>query len=121
MRQTAKRRARNQSTKRNFRDELKILNGYIESKNGKKAAEQFKVVQGKIDTAVKKNLLKKNTAARKLSRLSAQIKAIGAKPTPSVTKKPVAKTTKTTKSPATKKPVAKKTASKTTKKPATKK
>ncbi len=80
MRQTTKSRARNQSTKRSLRVELKALNTFIEVKDGKKAVEQLKVVQSKLDTSVKKNILKKNTAARKLARVSAQVKALGVKP-----------------------------------------
>lgn len=114
MHQTAKRRTRNQNTKRNLRVELKAFAAAVEAKDGKKAAEALKGVQSKLDIAVKKNILKKNTAARKLSRLSAQAKNIGAKPAasrkakaaPSTTKKSVAKL-------APKKVVAKKPATKT--------
>lgn len=116
MRQTAKRKARNQNTKRSLRSEMKVLSAAIEAKNGKKAAEALKKVQSNLDASVKKNVLKKNTAARKLSRLSNQVKAIGAKPvdktqgepTTAAKKAPAKAATK----PAAKKPVAKKPAAK---------
>lgn len=110
MRQTTVRRARNQSTKRSLRAELKVLAAAIQAKDGKKAADALKKVQSNLDKSVKKNVLKKNTAARKLSRLTDQVKALGAKPAPAA-KKPAAKA-------APKKPAAKTAAAK---KPAVKK
>jgi len=117
MRQTAKRKALNQTTKRNLRTELKAFTAAVEAKDGKKAAELLKNVQSDLDIAVKKNILKKNTAARKLSRLSKQVKELGAKPAAAAPKKAAPKTA--TKAPAkaapkaaAKKPVAKKAAAK---------
>lgn len=122
MHQTAKRRARNQNTKRNLRTEVKVFSAAIAKKDTKAASEALKKVQSELDKAVKKNVLKKNTAARKMSQLTAQAKAIGAKPatgakkaTPA--KKPAAKKATTKPKPAAK-TVAKKPAAK---KPATKK
>jgi ribosomal protein S20 len=120
MHQTAKRRARNLTTKRGLRSQIKELMGFIETKDAKKAMDSLNKVQSELDKSVKKNLLKKNTAARKKAQLSAKVKAIGAKP--ATTKKPASKTA-TPKKPATKpaaakKPVAKKTPAK---KPASKK
>jgi len=122
MHQTAKRRARNQNTKRSLRGEMKIFTAAIEAKDGKKAAEQLKKVQSNLDTAVKKNLIKKNTAARKLSQLSSQVKALGAKPVatakkaaPKAAAKPAAAKAPTKKAaakPAAKKAPAKKPAAK---------
>lgn len=125
MRQTAKRKARNQSVKRELRTEVKDFSAAIAKKDTKKAAEALKKVQSNLDKAVKKNILKKNTAARKLSQLTAQAKAIGVKPA-SGTKKaaPKAAAKKTpTKKPVAKKAPAKKPAAKKApaKKPATKK
>lgn len=115
MHQTAKRKSRNQATKRSLRIETKAFTAAIEAKDAKKAAEALTQVQSKIDTAVKKNLIKKNAAARKMSRLTAQVKALGGKPA-AAAKKPVSK-------PAAKKVAAKPVAKKTpaAKKPATKK
>ena len=121
VRQAAKNRSRNIATKHAFRSEIKKLMAHIEKKDAKKAAESLSKVQSELDKAVKKNILKKNTAARKKAQLAAKVKALGAKPA-TVAKKPTAKTTaKTTvkKTPAktATKPAAKKTAAK----PATKK
>lgn len=119
MRQTAKRKARNQSVKRELRAEMKTFSAAIAKKDTKAAGETLKKVQSNLDKAVKKNILKKNTAARKLSQLTAQAKAIGVKPAtgskkaaPKAATKPAAK-----KAPA-KKPAAKKAPAK---KPAAKK
>lgn len=117
MRQTAVRRARNQNSKRSLRVEIKAFTAAVEAKDAKKAGEALKKVQSNLDKAVKKNILKKNTAARKLARLSAQAKAIGAKSTAAASKKatpkkPAAKTAAkkpaTAKKTAAKKPAAKK-------------
>ncbi len=113
MRQTAKRKALNQTTKRNLRTELKAFTAAVEAKDGKKAAELLKNVQSDLDIAVKKNILKKNTAARKLSRLSKQVKELGAKPAAAAPKKAAPKTAaKAAPKVAAKKPAAKKTAAK---------
>lgn len=124
MRQTVKRHARNTASKRSLRGEMKVLSGAIEAKDAKKAIASLSKVQSELDKAVKKNILKKNTVARRLQNLSAKVKAIGAKPTPAATKakkapikkvaakKPVAKAKPVKKAPA-KKPVAKKSVKKT--------
>jgi small subunit ribosomal protein S20 len=117
MRQTTKRKMRNQQTKRSFRGEIKVLNAHIQAKDTKKASESLKKVQAELDKAVKKNVLKKNTAARKMSQLTAQVKAIGAKPAPSTKTKVTTPAKKTpakavAKKPTAKKPVAKKTPAK---------
>jgi ribosomal protein S20 len=108
MKQTAVARTRNQNTKRNLRAELKALAAAVEAKDGKKAAEALKKVQSNLDKTVKKNILKKNTAARKLSRLTDQVKALGAKPAPAAAKKAASKAA----AKPVAKPVAKKTAAK---------
>ena len=118
MKQTAVRRSRNQSTKRSLRAEMKTLTAAIEAKDGKKATEQLKKVQSNLDKSVKKNVLKKNTAARKLAQLSKKVKALGVKPAPA--KKAAPKTT--TKATPAKKPAATPTAKKApAKKPVAKK
>ncbi|HRV76222.1 MAG: 30S ribosomal protein S20 [Candidatus Nomurabacteria bacterium] len=107
-RQTQVREARNRLTKKNMREAIKALRE--DAKNGgKNAAELFKKAQATIDTAVKKNVLHKNTGSRKKSRLNAELKAMGVNPqgAKSTTK---AKTSST--KPAEKKPAAKKPATK---------
>lgn len=107
MKQTAVRRARNQKTKQDVKTAVKA---FIATPS----AATLSAAHGAIDTAVKKNTLKKTTAARRKSTLSRIAKDAGVK-LEKTAKKPAAK------APA-KKPAAKKPAAKTAaKKPATKK
>lgn len=125
-RQAKVREARNKVTKKNMRSAIKEL--MVDAKDGgKNAAELFKKVQSTIDTAVKKNLIHKNAAARKKSRLNADLKKLKVNPqgsksakiktvpakkktAPKVESKTTAKTT--TKAPAKKKAAPKKAPSK---------
>jgi small subunit ribosomal protein S20 len=117
--QTKVREARNRLTKKNMREAIKALREDA-AKGGKNAGELFKKAQATIDTAVKKNILHKNTGSRKKARLNAELKKAGINPqgakstkakTPvvkkSAPKKPAAKATPAKKAPA-KKPAAKK-------------
>ena len=104
--QTIKRRERNVGIKHDIKTALKAF-------NAKPTAETLSAVHSEIDTAVKKNLLKKNTAARRKSQLAkiakdAGVKLVTAKK-PAV-KAPVAKTAAT--KPAVKKAATTKTAAK---------
>lgn len=105
MRQTLKRRARNITTKRNMR-------GAIKAFTTAKTSENLSKAQSELDTAVKKKLLSKNTAARKKAQLARQAKeATSAKPV----KKTATKATTAKKTTVAKKPAAKKAAEKTSK------
>lgn len=110
--QTIKRNVRNVGIKRDIKEATKAF-------LAKPTAATLSAAQSEIDTAVKKKLLKKNTAARRKANLSKFAKEAGVKL--STGKKTVAKTTvakpttakiapaKTTAAkPAIKKPVAKK-------------
>lgn len=105
MRQTAKRRARNVTTKRNLKGAVKAFLASPDAKN-------LSAAQSELDTMVKKNLLPKNAAARRKAQLSRVAKEAGVK-TGAATKKATAK-------PAAKKPAAK-PAAKAAAKPAAKK
>ncbi|MBC7746705.1 30S ribosomal protein S20 [Pedobacter sp.] len=70
MRQTAKRRARNISVKRD-------LKGAVKAFMLAPTAEGYQAAQSEVDTAVKKNILKKNTAARRKAQLSKIAKDAG--------------------------------------------
>ena len=106
--QTKVRTARNLGSKRSMRTEIKAVEAAVASGKGKEAAEALTRAQSAIDTAVKKNLIHKNRAARKKSQLSAAVKTVaGSKPSAKA-KSPAAK------KPATKKAVAKKPAAKKT-------
>lgn len=112
MRQDEKRYAQNLRVKRAIKAASKTF-------EAKPTYDNLRELQSKIDTAVKKNVIKKNTGARQMKRYSAIAKKAGVKiVAKKTTAKPVAKTA--TKSAA--KPAVKKTATKTTaKKPAAKK
>lgn len=119
MKQTAVRRARNVSTKRDIKSAVKAF-------LAKPTAEGLSKAQSELDTAVKKNLLKKNTVSRRKAALARTAKEAGVKlasPAKAAAKpaaKPAAKkpATKTATTKAAAKPAAKKAPSK---KPAAKK
>lgn len=107
--QTLKRRERNIGIKRDIKSAVKAF-------MAEPSAATLAAAHSELDTAVKKNLLKKNTAARRKSTLSAIAKKAGVKL--EATKKPAAKAPAktaaktTTKSTTAKKPAAKKPAAK---------
>ena len=112
MKQTIKRRERNVGIKKDIKAANKAF-------AAKPTADTAAKAQSELDKAVKKGLIKKNTAARRKAAIAKQAKEAGVKPTaaakkaaakPAAAKKPAA-TAKTTavKKPATKKAPAKKT------------
>lgn len=110
MKQTAKRRERNVSIKRDIKTAVKA---FLE----KPSAASLSKAQSEIDTAVKKNLLPKNTAARRKASLARVAKEAGVK-VEATKKAPAAKKPAATKAKAAAKPAAKKAAP--AKKPAAK-
>lgn len=126
--QTIKRRDRNVGIKRDIK-------GAVKAFYAKPSAATLSAAHSELDTAVKKGLLKKNTVARRKSKLANDAKAAGVKLSPAkkaaarpaakatataqpaAAKKPAAKATTAAKKPAAKKPAAKKP---TAKKPAAK-
>ena len=114
MKQTAKRRERNVATKHDIKSAVKAF-------MAKPTAAALSSAQSEIDTAVKKGLLKKATAARRKASLSKVAKEAGVKlattkkAAPKAAAKPAAKSTA---KPAAKKATPAKTAAK---KPAAKK
>ena len=118
-RQAVKRRDNNQAIKKTIRTALKEF-------RAKPTAEKMAVVQSEYDKAVKKGLMKKNTASRRKAALAKYAKEHNVKITakkaapkaatkpaakPAAAKKPAAKKAET-KPAAAKKPAAKKTATK---------
>jgi len=116
--QTIKRRERNVGIKRDIKNAEKAF-------LAKPSAAGLSAAQSEIDTAVKKGLIKKNTAARRKSQLSAIAKAKGVKlnvgkkvktaavkPAAKVAPKTAAKTTAKKAAPAKKPVAAKKPAAK---------
>ena len=109
-RQAEKRRSNNQAIK-------KIIRGALKDFRANPTAEKMSVVQSEYDKAVKKGLMKKNTASRRKAKLAAFAKANNVKM--AAAKKAAPKAEKPA---AEKKAPAKKAATKTAaKKPATKK
>ena len=72
MRQTAKRRERNVGIKKDIKGAVKAFVAEPSAKNLSKA-------QSELDKAVKKGLIKKNTAARRKAALAAAAKKAGVK------------------------------------------
>lgn len=98
MHQNTKRRARNTALKGDVKSALKAF-------RAKPSATTLSKAQSEYDKAVKKNLLKQNTASRRKAQLAKEAKAAGVKLTPAK-KKPATKTA--AKKVATKKAPAKK-------------
>jgi len=106
--QTIKRNARNVGIKRDIKEATKAF-------LAKPTAAALSAAQSEIDTAVKKKLLKKNTAARRKSALAKIAKEAGVKLSTgkkTVTKAPAAKTTTAKAAPAKKVTAVKKPAAK---------
>lgn len=113
-RQSVKRRSNNQQIKKTIRAALKEF-------HAKPTADNMKKVQSEYDKAVKKGLIKKNTASRRKAKLAIFAKAAGVKntgakkaatPKTAAAKKPVTKTTAAKKTTTAKKPAAKTAAKK---------
>ena len=76
IRQTATRTARNQARKSRMRTFVKKVEGAIASGDKSAAAEALRAAQPELQRASGKGVVHANTVARKLSRLSARIKAL---------------------------------------------
>ncbi len=78
IRQTATRTARNQARKSRVRTFMKKIETAIASGDRAAAAEALRTAQPEMQRASGKGVLHANTVARKLSRLTARIKALPA-------------------------------------------
>ena len=107
--QTIARRDRNVATKRTVKEAVKAF-------QAEPSAATLSAAQSAIDTAVKKNVLEKNTAARRKANLSKAAKEAGVKLTakPAAKKAPAKAAAKTAAPKAAAKPAAKKPAAKKT-------
>lgn len=110
--QTIVRRERNAETKKTYREAIKAF-------NLAPSAATLSVAQSAIDTAVKKNVLNKNTASRRKALLSKTAKEAGV--TLGGAKKVAAKAAPKTATKTAAKPAPKAAAAKTTAKPVAKK
>ncbi len=79
LRSSAAKKLVNNSRRNRIRTFVKKVADSIKEGNKKKAQEAFKALESEIMRGVTKRVIKLNTAARKLSRLSAQIRKIAAK------------------------------------------
>ncbi len=77
IRQTEKRTERNRARRSRVRTFLRKVELAIAAGKKDEAAEAFKAAQPEMQRAVGKGVAHLNTVSRKLSRLSARIKAIG--------------------------------------------
>jgi len=76
IRQTAKRTERNIARRSRMRTFVKRVETAIASGDQSAAGEALKLAQAELDRAAQKGVLKRNTAARKVSRLNARVKAL---------------------------------------------
>ena len=76
IRQTAKRTERNQARKSRMRTFVKKVEAACATGNKAAAAEALRLAQPELQRAAGKGVIHRNTVSRKLSRLSARIKAL---------------------------------------------
>jgi small subunit ribosomal protein S20 len=77
IRQTVTRTARNQARKARMRTFIKKVEQAITGGDTAQAAEALRAAQPELQRAVGKGVIHRNTVARKLSRLSKRVKALG--------------------------------------------
>lgn len=78
IRQTLKRTARNKARKSRVHGAIRKVEEAVAVGNKEVALAAFRAAQPELQRAVGKGVLKANTVSRKISRLSAQVKAIAA-------------------------------------------
>jgi len=78
IRQTAARTEHNTSLRSRMRTEVKKLEKAIEAGEKKTIGTQFVETMRALHKAASKGIVKKETASRKISRLSSRIKSLGA-------------------------------------------
>ena len=79
MRQSRRRNAINTRTKFKVKGAVKNTRTLIAEGNAKDAAESLKLAMSALDKAVKKDVMHKNTASRRKSRLQKAISKLSAK------------------------------------------
>ena len=78
VRQTAARTEVNKARRSRIRTFLRKVEEAIAAGNGEAAKTALLAAQPELDRGVSKGIMHKNTVARKLSRLSARVKTLGA-------------------------------------------
>ncbi len=76
IRQTAKRTERNRFYRTRLKNIVKAVRSAVDTGNKEEAAEALKVANQQIHKFVSKGILKKETAARKVSRLHKAVNAL---------------------------------------------
>ncbi len=76
IRTNARRNEVNTARKSRIRTFLKKVEAAIAGGDAKAAADALKAVQPELMRGVSKNIIEKNTASRKMSRLNARVKAL---------------------------------------------
>ena len=76
IRQTARRNARNVARRNRIRTFIRKVEEAVEAGDKAIAQEAFKAAMSELHRGVTKGVLKKATASRKISRLSASVKAL---------------------------------------------
>ncbi len=79
IKQTIKRTERNRFYRTRIKNITKAVREAVEAGDLEKANEAFKVANKKLHSFVSKGILKKNTAARKVSRLNKLVKELAQK------------------------------------------
>ena len=77
LRQDKKKHEKNKSTISRIRTLRKQSRELIAAKNGKEADASLKKLESAMDRAVKRNIIKRNTASRSISRLRKQWASLG--------------------------------------------
>lgn len=77
MRQSEKRRMKNVSTKSSVKTQIKKVLGTIEAKDLEKSKEELYSTAKAINKAASDGVIHKNNAARKVSRLTKKVNALG--------------------------------------------
>ncbi len=77
MRQSEKRRMENVSTKSSVKTQIKKVLGTIEAKDLEKSKEELYSTAKAINKAASDGVIHKNNAARKVSRLTKKVNALG--------------------------------------------
>ncbi len=78
LRQNVKNNARNKARSSDIKTQIKKVLAAVAANDLNLAQQMFKDAQSKIMRGAKNNIMKKNTAARKVSRLALKVKALEA-------------------------------------------
>lgn len=76
IRRTAKRTARNVARRSRLRTYVKKVETALAAGDSQAATDALKVAQSELDKAAQKGIIKRNAAARKVSRLNARTKSL---------------------------------------------